>query len=65
MKTAKFLIAAIGAIATALAGLGLTGTTQVVLTAIAAAATAIGVYLVPNAAGVKRPSTDPIRRPPL
>lgn len=62
MKSAKFLVAAVGAVATALAGLGLTGTVEVVLTAIAAAATAIGVYLVPNAPAVRPPADGSVRR---
>lgn len=50
MKAAKMVVAAIGATATALLGvLGPDTTVGHVLTVVAAVATTLGVYLVPNA----------------
>lgn len=48
MKAAKALVAVVGAGITAALGLGLTGTTEQVLTIAAAMVTALGVWLVPN-----------------
>jgi len=48
MSALKALVAVLGAAVTAALGLGLSGTVQNVLTVIAAALTALGVYLVPN-----------------
>jgi hypothetical protein len=47
-KYAKAVVAILGGGVTAALGLGLTGTTQQVLTVVAAMLTAAAVYLVPN-----------------
>ena len=49
MKALKAVVAVVGAAVTAALGLGLDGTVQKVLTIVAAAVTAIGVYAAPNA----------------
>lgn len=48
-KYAKAIVAVVGAAVTAGLGLGLTGTVQQVLVIVAAALTALGVYVAPNA----------------
>lgn len=62
MKTAKFWIAAIGGVLTTLAGLGLTGTAQTVVTIAAAVLSALAVYAIPNARAVTPPADGTVRR---
>lgn len=63
MKAAKFVVGLVGAVGTALLGIyGPDTTVGRIVTVAVALATAVGVYLVPNAPVVTPPADGSVRR---